>query len=217
METTTVPDYPRGVTFEEVWALVKENSLHQKETDRLQKEAEVRAKESEARAKEAALRMEKLEKIVKRNSRQMGDLHTRFGEIAEHLVAPGIHKRFNELGFKFDSILPGGRKIIDENGRIRAQVDLVLENGEHIVAIEVKVKPDIDDVNDHIKRLGILREYWDKRNDRRKLLGGIAGAIFPQNVRDEALKAGLYVIVQSGDTMKMELSDNFVPREWLST
>jgi hypothetical protein len=192
METTTLPDYPRGVTFEAVWASLMETDREQKKTAR------------------------ELRKFIRENNKRFGDLHNRFGEIAEHLVAPGITRRFNEMGFKFDSILPGGRKIIDENGKIKAQVDLILENGENIVAIEVKVKPGLDDVNDHVKRLGILREYWDKRNDRRKLFGGMAGAIFPQNVKDEALKAGLYVIVQSGDTMKMELSDNFVPREWVS-
>ena len=84
-ETTAIPntkpDYPKGVTFEEVWAA-----------------------------------LEKTEKIVRRNSRQMGDLHRRFGQLAEHLVAPNIYKRFNELGYHFGSAFNGNYKIYDEQG-----------------------------------------------------------------------------------------------------
>jgi predicted AAA+ superfamily ATPase len=144
----------------------------------------------------------------------MGHLENRFGELAEHLVAPGIAQRFNELGFQFDSMAPGGEKLFDEKGKVKAQVDLVLRNGEYIIAIEVKTKPVVDDVQEHIERLAILRDHWSKKGDTRKLRGAIAGAIFPQDVKIAALRAGLYVIVQSGDTMKLELSDNFTPREW---
>jgi hypothetical protein len=206
MATPTVPNWPRGITFEQVWAGFMEDRESLKETrallDNLSKETEDFINESK--------------RIRKENNKRFGDLENRFGEIAEHLVAPGIAKRFNELGFKFDSIAPGGEKIMGENDKIKAQVDLVLRNSDYIAAIEVKVKPKIEDVQKHIKRLEILREHWDKRNDKRKLIGGIAGAIFPQNVKTEALDAGLYVLVQSGDTMKMELCDDFVPREFAS-
>jgi predicted AAA+ superfamily ATPase len=206
MATKTIPDWPRGITFEQVWAGFMEDRESLKETKALLDNV---AKDTERFKKENDI-------LIKENNKRFGDLENRFGEIAEHLVAPGIAKRFNELGYKFDSIAPGGEKIMGENDKIKAQVDLVLRNNDYIAAIEVKVKPKIEDVHEHIKRLEILREHWDKRNDKRKLIGGIAGAIFPQNVKTEALDAGLYVIVQSGDTMKMELSGSFIPREFVS-
>jgi hypothetical protein len=121
---------------------------------------------------------------------------------------------FNKLGFNFDNVAPGGEKIIGEDDKVKAQVDLVLRNGEYIAAIEVKIKPNMGDISDHLKRLDILREFYNKRNDKRTLIGGIAGAIFPQNIKLKAQKAGLYVLVQSGDTIKMDLPDDFKPREW---
>jgi len=200
MDTVTTdrpPPTGEGLTFEKVWAMFQENAEQQKE-----------------RQKKTDQQMEKTERFLKRLGKQMGDLHNRFGELAEHLVVPSITKRFNETGFHFDNVAPGGEKIFGENGKVIAQTDIVLRNSDYIVAIEVKVKPDMEDVPEHINRLGILRDYWTNKGDRRKLLGAIAGAIFPETVKKAAVKAGLYVLVQSGDTMKIDIPEGFVPREF---
>jgi hypothetical protein len=42
----------------------------------------------------------------------------------------------------------------------------------------------------------------------------MAGAIMPDLIRNYALKAGLYVIEQTGDTVKIDNPQGFVPREW---
>ena len=188
MAKTTVPDYPRGLTFEQVWAAIHKTSVEQ----------------------------EKTEKMIKELGKRMGDLHNRFGEIAEHLVAPGIVKRFNERGFHFDSIAPGGLKILNEDrSKVKAQIDLILENGENIIAIEVKTRVLEKDIEHHIRRLEILKENREKKQEKpKKIWGAVAGAIFGPLEKKAALEAGLYVLEQSGDTMKMELSDDFVPRQW---
>jgi len=193
MDTVTTdrpPPTGEGLTFEKVWTMFQESD----------RRMEKQRKETE--------------RFFKKLGKQMGDLHNRFGELAEHLVVPSITKRFNELGFHFDNVAPGGEKIFGENGKVIAQADIVLRNSDYIVAIEVKVKPDMEDVPEHINRLGILRDYWTNKGDRRKLLGAIAGAIFPETVKKAAVKAGLYVLVQSGDTMKIEIPEGFVPREF---
>jgi hypothetical protein len=100
------------------------------------------------------------------------------------------------------------------HGKVLAQIDLLLENEEYAVAVEVKSRPKEDDIPKHIARLGVLREYMDKHNDRRVIRGALAGAVFPEEVKKAAIEAGLYAIVQSGDTMWIEVSDGFTPREW---
>ena len=154
------------------------------------------------------------EKIVRRNSKQMGDLHRSFGELAEHLVAPNIHKRFNELGYHFDRCAPGGLKLFDERGNTKTQIDLLMENGTTIMALEVKTKPAIKDVEHHIKRLEILRGSRSGLNDKRVIKGAIAGAIFGEEEKKATIEAGLYVVEQSGDTMKIDVPPGFVAREW---
>ena len=193
MEATTTPDYPQGLTFEKVWAMFQETDRQMKETDR---------------------RLKKTEKLIMKNGEQIGGLHNSFGEIAEHLVAPGIAKRFNELGFHFDGISPGGFKILDDKKKIIAEVDLILENGETIIAIEVKARVDLKDIEHHVRRLEIFKEYRSKRKDTRKIYGAIAGAIYGSAEKKASLEAGFYVLEQSGDTMKLELPDDFAPREW---
>ena len=195
---------PLRVLIEEVWANLREVSERQKETSREMKQL----------AEEADKRQKETDRIVRRNSKQMGDLHRRFGELAEHLVAPNIHKRFNELGYHFGSYNPGGTKIIDKQGNSKTEIDMVLENGTTIMALEVKTRPMVKDVEHHIKRLEILRDHRRSINDNRTIKGAIAGAIFGTEEKKATIEAGLYVVEQSGDTMKIDVPLGFVAREW---
>jgi hypothetical protein len=198
----------RGVTFEDVWATLQESSrMHDRmiaEHDRMIAEHERQFEKDKAEHKAQ----------MKDLREKMGDLVHSFGDVAEHLVAPGIAKKFNALGFHFDSIAPGGKKILDERGNPLIEIDLLLENGEYSVAVEVKSKPKVEDIKEHVNRLKVLRHYMDKHHDHRVIQGAIAGAIFHEGVKRAAIKAGLYAIVQSGDTMQIDVPASFTPREW---
>jgi predicted AAA+ superfamily ATPase len=157
----------------------------------------------------------KTERTVNRVGKQMGDLNNRFGELAEHLVAPGIIRRFNEMGYYLGEGLVQQLKILDRDTQnVLTEIDLLLENEEYLIAVEVKSRPALKDVAHHERRLEILREYKNRRNDQRKIRGGIAGAVFPEGVKEAVIEAGLYVIEQSGDTMKISVPPGFIPREW---
>jgi hypothetical protein len=191
METATIdrpPPTGEGLTFEKVWAMFQES-------DR---------------------KMQKTERFLKKIGKQMGDLHRRFGEMAEHLVAPSIHKRFNELGYHFSAAAPGGYIIRDlSTDKILAQADILLINDDYIIVVEVKATVRPQDVEHHIKRLEILKEHWNKQyHDTRIIRGAIAGAIFGEEEKKAVIEAGFYALVQSGDTMKMEIPEGFVPREF---
>ncbi|MDR2575533.1 MAG: hypothetical protein LBC52_03730 [Treponema sp.] len=151
---------------------------------------------------------------MKETDRKIGELSNRFGELAEHLVAPAIHERFNELGYHFSAAAEGGYKIRDNNGKTLAQIDILLENDDYVIAVEVKATVHIKDIEHHIKRLEILKEYRSKRNDTRIIRGAIAGAIFGNAEKKAVIEAGFYALEQSGDTMKLEIPEGFVPREF---
>ena len=174
-----------SLTFEKVWAALMENREQMKETDRKMQETD----------------------------RKISALGNRFGELAEHLVAPNIMEKFNSMGFNFEQVSLD-HSIKDASGRFIAEIDILLENGETIMAVEVKSKPHHNDIEEHINRIEILRKRADARNDTRKFQGAIAGAIMKQDVRDYAYKAGFYVIEQTGDTVKISIPDDFKPREW---
>ena len=196
-----------GLTFEKVWAMFQETRESQKETDRMFQETSRKFQETDRMLDKVGRKIEML-------NEQMGGLHNSFGEMAEHLVAPGIEERFNELGFHFSAVAPGGYVVHDDKGQIAAQVDILLLNSSCIMGVEVKAKVHAKDIEHHVKRLELLRKYWEKNNDKRVIRGAIAGAIFGSAEKQAAIEAGFYVLVQSGDTMKLELPEGFVPREW---
>jgi hypothetical protein len=231
---TTIP-VPRGITFEDVWAGLMENrqqlkelaeqyaeqrakqqediDRRTKENDRRTKENDRRMKEHDRLTKEIRRNLEEATRLSKENSRQIGGLHNSFGELAEQMVVPGIIRHFNKKGLYFGSISTCGLQIL-ENGKVKTEVDILMENVDFLIAVEVKSKPKEDDIEHHIRRLEIVREYRNKYHDTRKIHGAIAGAIFTQEVKRLTLKAGLYVIEQSGDTMRVDVPEGFVPREW---
>jgi hypothetical protein len=197
METSTY-EPQRGLTFDDVWAALMETRKHQEE--------------NALQIKETDRQIEETNRQMKETDRKLGRLGNRFGELVEHLVAPNIEEKFNALGYHFDRVFQGC-KITRPEGT-SAEIDLLLTNEEFTIAIEVKAKPNDEDVKDHVRRLEIIRQDMDKQHDSRKLRGAIAGGIMSDAVRNYALKTGLYVIEQSGDTVKIDIPPNFIPREW---
>ncbi|MCL2180639.1 MAG: hypothetical protein FWB83_05880 [Treponema sp.] len=239
METTMDQNYRQTETFEQFMASIKahrEESQADIKAHREESQADIKARREEfekemserdkkfrkeMRERDEKFRKEMDEKVKESDKRlkildkRMGYLSNRFGEIAEHLVAPGIRRRFNEMGYHFQEVMPGGTRIFDEsNGKIKTEIDLLFENTDTIMAVEVKVKPAFNHIEHHIKRLEILCECRRNKNDNRKIHGAIAGAIFGPAEKKAVADAGLFVIEQSGDTMKIDVPDGFIPRGW---
>jgi len=214
-------------TPEEIWEILRSTAEQQRENERRwQEEIALREREDAKRSEEAKRREEEearkwaelreaiaeTGRQIDKNNKKLGSVENTFGEIVEHLVVPGIEERFEDMGFNFEKASPNAR--ISEGRNTIAEVDVLLENRDCLMAVEVKAKPHVNDVKAHEKRLDALRAWHDRNNDRRKLLGAMAGATFGTEEREAALAAGFFVIVQSGDTMKMEVPSGFVPREW---
>jgi hypothetical protein len=183
-----------GLTFEKVWAMFQESDRKWQETRYEMK------KENDRWHKEA-------ERIV-------GKLGNRFGQLVEHLVAPNLKEKFNELGFCFTKTGMNIEIADPGNPEADAEVDILLENGDIVVAVEVKSKPNDDDVNDHVQRMEILRRYADKKQENRRYQGAIAGAVMSEVVRRYILRKGFYVIEQTGDTVQINIPQGFQAREW---
>ncbi|MDR0705413.1 MAG: hypothetical protein LBF88_10560 [Planctomycetaceae bacterium] len=216
-------NYEKGLTFEKVWAGIQElgkkyDAIFEREAKERQEREERETKESEKRRKEAEERMKKLEEevnkttlSVNRLSENMGGLSNRFGEMVEHLVAPNIAERFNELGYHFNKIC--NRVEFRENGQVITEVDLLLENEKTVAIIEIKSNPTTHDIKKHLKRMQIVRRDFERSGTiRKELIGAVAGAIFSDEVKDLTLETGFYVIAQTGDTVKIDVPEHFKPR-----
>ena len=193
---------------------MKETDRQMKETDRMMKENAEQQKENAERQKETDRQMKETDRHMKETDQKIGKLYNRFGELAEHLVAPNIEEKFNKLGFNFTKTSPNVRIKELDNPDIRAEIDLFLENGDVAIAVEVKAKPNQEHVDDHVVKMEKLRIYADKRNDTRRYQGAIAGAILSDSIRTYIIKKGFYLIEQTGDTVKISIPDGFKARNW---
>ena len=88
-----------------------------------------------------------------------------------------------------------------EDGRALVEVDFFLENGLYAMPVEIKTELSVLDVDEHLDRIEKIRQYMDKRDDKRKLVGAVAGGIISENVMKYAQKKGLFVIEQTGDSV----------------
>jgi hypothetical protein len=208
------PGSTGDLTSEDVWAMFKETDRQFKETAQRFKETDRQFKEMsrESDRKFRAISQETYQ-ALKEASRIVGNLGNKLGIVVEHLVLANIKEKFNGLGYEFTKMGPN-ILIDDKKKQIITQIDAMLENGEFAVAIEVKTQLNVGHVDEHLERMELLRCYADDRHDTRKFLGAVAGAIVADNVKTYALKKGLYVIRQSGDTVTIENPAGFKPREW---
>jgi molybdopterin converting factor small subunit len=185
--------YPKDVGFDQVWAILQENAIQMRETDR---------------------RIKETERIVQNKAQQIGKLDSRFGEMIEYMVLPNLIKEFQKLGFIFTRAFRDD-VIKDKVNNIFAQVDITLENGDKVMIVEVKSKPTTEDITEHIERMEKVRARANLHNDNRKYLGAIAGMVFNDNVKIFAMKNGFFVIEPSGETFTItEPKGNYSPREW---
>jgi hypothetical protein len=206
-----------GLTFEKVWAMFQETDRKFQETSReiqeLKLVVEENGRQMKDRAAETDRKFRETDRQIKEMSRKIGDLGGRFGDLIEHIIAPNLIEKFNRLGFMFGKM---GTDVLfkDPAGKTLAEVDILLENGDIVMAVEVKSKLRIEYINDHISRMNKLRQYAGEHGDKRRLMGAVAGAVIPEGAKPFALKHGFYVIEQTGDTVKIDTPEGFVPKEW---
>jgi hypothetical protein len=79
------------------------------------------------------------------------------------------------------------------------EIDILLSDDEWAMAVEVKREPRMSDVDHHLRRLDLMREYDLKEIGGKKLLGAVAGGVVPLDVREYAQKCGFYVLELNGD------------------
>jgi hypothetical protein len=201
-------------TDRELKEMMKETDRQKKETDHelkeMMKETDRQMKETDRELKEM---MKETDRKIKETNRQIGELGGRFGDLVEHIVAPNLAEKFNSLGFNFGKM---GTDIVfkDSQGKFIAEVDIMLENGDAVMVVEVKSKLTVTYVREHIARMKKLRVYSDEHGDKRQLLGTVAAAVVPQGVKEFVVKNGFYLIEQSGDTLKIDVPEGFVPYKW---
>ena len=187
----------KGLNFEKVWTALMESRQSMDELFRRSEEAHAKGM--------AELRAEL--------NKSIGGLGNSLGRFIETMFTPDLLEKFDKLGFTFNT--QANYKQFHENKKCVAEVDSVLENGEYVLLVEIKTNLSVDNVNEHLERIEIIRQYMDKHGDIRKIVGAVAGGIVPKNVQLYAQRKGMFVLVQNGDAVSIaEMPANFKSRIW---
>jgi hypothetical protein len=101
----------------------------------------------------------------------------------------------------------------DDDGQFVAQVDILVVDGDTAIAVECKSKLSIDDVDEHLERMGMFKACWPEYAGY-KLLGGVAAMVLPEDVGLYAYRQGLFVLAQSGDSVEIRNDARFAPKVW---
>jgi hypothetical protein len=223
------PKAAKKVTRDDVWAGFTELNksfaeLHKgvaefnkglAELHELHKETEKAHKETEKTLNKAisdlSISHKETEKAIKDTQRNIGGLNNTLGSLVEHIMTPGLPRKFRQFGFTFDRITTV--KWADGVGNIYTEIDGLLENGDQAMVVEVKATLRQDDIDDHLARMERVRSYADAHGDKRKFLGAMAATIVDRAVKTYALSKGFFVIEPSGEDVKITkpVSD---PRVW---
>jgi hypothetical protein len=178
---------------------LKETDKQLKETDKQLKETDKQLKETDKQLKETD---RQLKKMSRETNKKISKLGNRIGEIIEAMVEGNILKKFKELNYPFNQYA-SHVKFVNYSLDIKGEIDFLLENNDILLLVEVKTYLSISDVKEHLIRLEKYRRYLDARGDKRKLLAAVAGGVVNDHVRDFVLECGLFLLLQSGESIKI--------------
>jgi len=196
-----------SVEANEIWDILKENSLQigrlqsaQFETDRILKELSAEIKETQ--------------KITAREinavNTSIGRLSNRLGEFVEEAVRPSAVRLFRERGIDVHEV---HQNVTSDREGSAFEIDLLVVNNQDVVAIECKSNLSIDDVNEHLERLEKIKRFLPDHVNKR-ISGAVAGMVIPANVATYAIKKGLYVIGQNGEHLELRNEKSFTAKTW---
>jgi len=84
------------------------------------------------------------------------EMDRNWGKLVESLVKPSVATQFRKRGIP---IIGSGQRVEREIGGETMEIDILLTNGDSVVAVEVKTKLTVEHVNEHIEILCDLQSY----------------------------------------------------------
>ena len=182
----------------------KEADCRSVEADRRNAEAKA---EADRRREEANRTMEELKKQVQETTKAVNNLTTRWGRFVEELVEPAVVRLFQERGIDVTQTMS---RLKSKRPGAAMEIDIVAVNGSELVAVECKSRLLRDDVDDFLSRLQRFKVAFPQFQAF-QVYGAVAGIDIDQGIDVYAYRRGLFVIKQSGETVKIINDAQFQP------
>jgi hypothetical protein len=192
------------VTIADIYKLFERTEAQFAES---QKEAERRNAEADLRRKEAERTMEELKKQVRETTKAVNNLTTRWGRFVEEMVEPAVVRLFQERGINVTQTMS---RLKSQRPGAAMEIDIVAVNGSELVAVECKSRLSKDDVNDFLIRLQRFKVAFPQFREF-QVYGAVAGIEIDQGIDAYAYRQGLFVIKESGETVRIVNDAQFQP------
>ncbi|WP_026072729.1 hypothetical protein [Nodosilinea nodulosa] len=166
--------------------------------------------EDDRRAAEAARSMAELKRLVDNTTRAVDGLTTRWGQFVENLVEPSVLRLFQARGIDVQEV---SRRMRSQRPGAEMEIDIFAVDGDVAVAVEVKSRLSLQDVEYFLGCLGRFKQSFPHYGDY-QIYGAVAGIEIDEGVDRYAYQRGLFVIKQTGDTVTIANDSNFQPMAW---
>lgn len=209
-----------STTYEDILNLFRENDRQFKEmvaeTDRRFQETDRKIKEmseeTERLFQETNREVQETSRVVRELSKSFGSWNNRLGEFVEEMVRPAVLRLFRARGLDVHYVMRD-LVVIDDTGQEDMEIDLMVTNAIHAIAVECKSRLTIEDVQEHLSRLARFKRCYPRFADYR-LMGAVAAMVLPDEVARYAYRQGLFVLAQSGEAILIRNDARFNPKEW---
>ena len=185
----------------------KEAERRNVEAERRNAEAEQRNAEADRRRAEADRTMEELKKLVRATTEAVNNLTTPLRLFIEEMVEPAVVQLFQERGIDVTQTMS---RLKSKRPGAAMEIDILAVNGSELVAVECKSRLSKDDVDDFLDRLQRFKLAFPQFRDF-QVYGAVAGIEIDQGIDSYAYRRGLFVIKQSGETVKIINDVQFQP------
>jgi hypothetical protein len=219
MTAEEAAEWGKTLDFPTVWAaLLKLGERIDRaaaNTEERNKELDKKIAETTANINKMGENVDKMAKRVDRVTANVGGLNLSMGELIETLFTAHLGEKFDAYHYDLRRTYTRVR-IYDDTNRLRSDIDMLLSNTTRCMIVEVKRSLDQkSQVDDHVKRMDLIRRYPPAEVKGKKMLGAMAGAAVEPEVREYAEQSGFFVLELSGEDVRLlEPPEGFKPKEW---
>ena len=159
--------------------------------------------------------MKGLGRDMKELGQQIGGIGRKFGRFTEGLAFPSMEKILRER-FGMEQIFS---RVRAHKGGDTMEIDvLAYTNGEHSTAylVEVKSHLDTEGIQQMLASLDRFPTFFPEHANK-ELYGILAAVDMEKNVRNHALRKGLFLARIHDEQFKLDVPDDFRPHRFLET
>ena len=162
-------------------------------------------KETGEQMKETDKQMKDMLKTLKNLGLNVDGINKTTGLEVEEFFYSSFDKEKRLNNINFDSIISNLRA--KKDGR-KHEIDIFLENGNSVGIIEVKNQVKEKDL-EQLQKIVDNFYYFHPSFKDYKIIPAIAGKIFPEHLKNKALKNGFVVVTQVGNHIEQQNPDKY--------